>query len=111
MIDDKTSVHQETIDWFQQLTFSKISRSLHGQTLEPFTALCKMIWKLWTFSSQRFFESFSQSYVTKLPGLSGLFFDPLMQRQRFKAHDYHAATTVRGIWCIKAILTNISQSS
>ena len=69
MIHDKTSVHQETIDWFRQLTFSKISRSLHGQTLTPFTALCKIIWKLRPFSSQSFFESFSQSYVTKLPAI------------------------------------------
>ena len=47
--------------------------------------------------SQSSFEKLSQSYVSTLPELSALFFDPLMERQRLEAHDYHAATTVRSM--------------
>ena len=47
--------------------------------------------------SQSSFEKLSQSYVSTLPELSALFFDPLMERQRLEAHDYHAVTTVRSM--------------
>lgn len=47
--------------------------------------------------SQSSFEKLSQSYVSTVPELSALFFDPLMERQRLEAHDYHAATTVRSM--------------
>lgn len=39
----------------------------------------------------------SHSFVSTLPELSFLFFDPLMERHRLEAHDYYAATTVRSI--------------
>ena len=47
--------------------------------------------------SQSSFEKLSRSYVSTLPELSALFFDPLMARQRLEAHDYHAVTTVRSM--------------
>ena len=39
----------------------------------------------------------SYSFVSTFPELSVLFFDPLMERCRLEAHDYHAATTVRSM--------------
>lgn len=47
--------------------------------------------------SQPSFEKLSQPYVSTVRELSALFFDPLMERQRLEAHDYHAATTVRSM--------------
>ena len=47
--------------------------------------------------SHSFFEKMSHSFVSTLPELAVLFFDPLMERHRLEAHDYHAATTVRSM--------------
>ena len=47
--------------------------------------------------SHSFFEKMSHSFVSTLPELAVLFFDPVMERHRLEAHDYHAATTVRSM--------------
>ena len=47
--------------------------------------------------SEPFFEKLSNSFVSTLPELSVLFFDPLMERHSLEAHDYHASTTVRSM--------------
>ena len=47
--------------------------------------------------SHSFFEKMSHSFVSTLPELAVLFFDPLMERHCLEAHDYHAATTVRSM--------------
>lgn len=39
----------------------------------------------------------SHSFVSTLPEFAVLFFDPLMERHRLEAHNYHAATTVRSM--------------
>ena len=47
--------------------------------------------------SQPFFEKLSSTFVSTLPELGVLFFDPLMERQRLEAHDYNASATVRSM--------------
>ena len=47
--------------------------------------------------SQAFLEKFSVTFVSTIPELSVLFFDPLMERQRLEAHDYHASKAVRSM--------------
>ena len=47
--------------------------------------------------SQAFMQKLSCTFVSTLPELSVLFFDPLMERQRLEAHDYHASTAVRSM--------------
>ncbi|KAL9983834.1 hypothetical protein ACROYT_G006074 [Oculina patagonica] len=47
--------------------------------------------------SQAFMQKLSCSFVSTLPELSVLFFDPLMERQRLEAHNYHASTVVRSM--------------
>lgn len=47
--------------------------------------------------SDSFFEKMSHSFVSTSTVVSVLFFDPLMERRRLEAHDYHAATIVRSM--------------
>ena len=47
--------------------------------------------------SQPFFEKLSSTFVSTLPELGVLFFDPLMERHRLEAHDYHVSATVRSM--------------
>ena len=47
--------------------------------------------------SEPFFEKLSNSFVSTLPELSVLYFDPLMERHSLEDHDYHASTTVRSM--------------
>lgn len=44
--------------------------------------------------SQPFFEKLSSTFVSTLPELGVLCLDPLMERHRLEAHDYHASATV-----------------